>query len=70
MDAKIFKVLGMLAKIEAIKITVEAMKADNYTRIQNNEALAYTGDDIEAEAGAIESIAGDLLAMAYVAENR
>lgn len=58
------QVYAKLAEIESIKADIEAMKAANYARIQNNEALAYNDTDIGYEADRIESIAMDLKILA------
>ena len=51
--------LGIAAKIAASQARIEGMKAKNYGRESNGEALAYDSHDFFAEAQLLEQLADE-----------
>lgn len=61
MDDKYIEIANILAKIEAIKIEVEGMKAANMERIHDGLALAYNENMFNDAAREVSVLAGELL---------
>lgn len=54
MEGMDVKRLGLILAIQA---EIEGMKADNDTRKQNGESLAYSGEDFTAKSNELENMA-------------